>query len=238
MSIKCPTCEQLLDSARGLQIHITKLHGQSQRIKLPCRKCPKEFSTAQSLSIHMRKHKAESQRKKEEEEISKAIQLALLEDLTKKVEMMSSRLPENVVKSTSNMQTFGYIYLIQLREFLEKGEDVYKVGMTCQPGNKRFVSYPKGSKLFYQVTCDNCLKAEKLIIQKFKEKFVQMKDIGTEYFKGNHVEMFDIIYAIVKCERETDEDKQLPVSIENSITTFEKAKKYDQICSIVLSFPV
>jgi len=235
MSFKCPTCEQLLDSPRGLQIHITKLHGQSQRIKLPCKKCPKDFSTAQSLSVHMKKHKAESQREKEEEEISKAIQLALLEDLTKKVEMMSSRLPENVVKNTSNTPTNGYIYLIQLREFLDKDEDIYKVGMTCQPGHKRFASYPKGSKLLYQVTCDNCLKAEKLIIQKFKEKFVQMKDIGTEYFRGNHVDMFDMIYAVVKGDRkmntaEIDGNDQLP---EDSLTIFEKAAKYDKICSIV-----
>ena len=90
------------------------------------------------------------------------------------------------------------IYLIQLREFLDKNEDTYKVGMLCQPGQKRF--YPKGSKLLYQITCDDSMKVLKNIIHKFKESFVQMKDIGTGYFKGNHLEMFDIMHTVVKCE--------------------------------------
>jgi hypothetical protein len=190
----------------------------------------------------MRKHKEESQqesqKKKEGEEISKAIQLALLEDLTKKVEMMSLQLPVNVVKSTSKTSTLGYIYLIQEREFLDKNEDIYKVGMTCQPGQKRFGSYPKGSKLLYQVACDDCVKVEKLIIEVFKERFLQMRDIGLEYFHGDYLEMFDIICEVIKRQRETEKEEisdenELPV--DDSFTSVEKAKKYDQIRSIFLS---
>ena len=45
----------------------------------------------------------------------------------------------------------GHIYLFQEREFINSGEDIYKVGKTKQEFNKRFSSYPKGTEAHLQL---------------------------------------------------------------------------------------
>ena len=63
-----------------------------------------------------------------------------------------------------------YIYLIQLREFIKSGELIFKVGRTNQENFKRFYQYPKGSKILFQIICDNSREVEKEIIINFKKK--------------------------------------------------------------------
>ena len=48
------------------------------------------------------------------------------------------------------------------------------------------------------------------VIKQFKEKFIQRKDIGSEYFEGNYKSMIDIIYSTVKSEEE---------NVENNVTS-------------------
>jgi hypothetical protein len=91
-----------------------------------------------------------------------------------------------------------YIYLIQLREFLKSSEPIFKVGRTNQENFKRFYQYPKGSKILFQMICDNSLELEKEIIINFKKKYIFRKDIGNEYFEGNFINMIDDIYKIIK----------------------------------------
>lgn len=91
-----------------------------------------------------------------------------------------------------------YIYLIQLREFLKSGEPIFKVGRTQQENFKRFYQYPKGSKILFQMICDNPNEAEKEIIIILKNKYIFRKDIGNEYFEGNFINMIDDIYKIIK----------------------------------------
>ena len=79
-----------------------------------------------------------------------------------------------------------YIYLLQLREFLNTKEDIFKVGMTTKLNHIRFNQYPKGSKLLFQMICKNCKNMEKQIKKSLIETFKQRKDIGTEYFEGNY----------------------------------------------------
>ena len=86
------------------------------------------------------------------------------------------------------------IYLIQEREFINSGENVYKIGKTKQDNLKRFKQYPKGSKLLLQQICDDCDKLEKELIADFKNKFIHRKDIGNEYFEGDYKEMLKDIH--------------------------------------------
>ena len=91
-----------------------------------------------------------------------------------------------------------YIYLIQLREFLKSGEPIFKIGRTKQENFKRFYQYPKGSKILFQMICDDSNKLEKEIIIILKNKYIFRKDIGNEYFEGNFINMIDDIYKIIK----------------------------------------
>ena len=88
----------------------------------------------------------------------------------------------------------NYIYLLQEREFIKTKENVYKIGMTKKENCKRFNQYPKGSILLFQIICNNCKKMETQIIELFKEKFNQRRDIGSEYFEGSYKNMIELIF--------------------------------------------
>lgn len=98
----------------------------------------------------------------------------------------------------------NYIYLIQLREFIKCGENIYKIGRTRQENYKRFYQYPKDSILMFHILCDsniNLCELEKNILFRFNKKYILRKDIGREYFEGNHTDMIDDIYEIIKTYR-------------------------------------
>ncbi len=96
----------------------------------------------------------------------------------------------------------NYIYLLQLREFIKTKENIYKVGRTSKQHLERFNQYPKGSLLLFQMIC-NCSKTMEIqILEIFKDKFIQRKDIGNEYFEGEYNKMIDLIYITIKNENE------------------------------------
>jgi hypothetical protein len=140
-----------------------------------------------------------------------------------------------------------YIYLLQLREFLNT--DIYKIGMTKNNNLTRFNQYPKGSVLQFQLCCKDCKKLERDIIKIFKAKFKQRKDYGNEYFQGDLKEMTKIIFKSVndevvdyqndeendvKDEVVSDEDKEL-VSDKYTITTYEEWIKYSPFESVIIT---
>lgn len=100
--------------------------------------------------------------------------------------------------SCYSLITVNYIYLIKEREFINSGEPIYKIGKSKQENAKRFSSYPKGSLLIYQKICSDCNTLELEIINEFRIKFINRKDIGSEYFEGNVEQMFDIMDVLVK----------------------------------------
>jgi hypothetical protein len=87
-----------------------------------------------------------------------------------------------------------YVYIIQEREFIKTSENIFKVGKSKQENNKRINQYPKQSKLLLQIVCDNCDKLEKKLINIFKYKYNHRKDIGNEYFEGDHEDMIKNIF--------------------------------------------
>ena len=105
-----------------------------------------------------------------------------------------------------------YIYLIQEREFIKTGENIYKPGRTEQENNKRFVKYPKGSVVRVLLTCSNCKMVESMIKVHFRNKYIQRTDVGQEYFEGNWMEMREDIWSLVSIfDKKTDNFEQLDI---------------------------
>lgn len=94
---------------------------------------------------------------------------------------------------TDNINS-NYIYLLQTREFVNTKEPIYKVGRTSKPNLIRFNQYPNGSILLFQMICNSCKNMEKLVIDKFRDRFIQKRELGLEYFQGDYNLMIDIIY--------------------------------------------
>ena len=109
--------------------------------------------------------------------------------------------PQEVILSTNYGTitiTANYIYLIKEREFIDKKLNIFKLGKTKQESNKRLVSYPKGSYLLFHMICFDCDKLEIILINAFNKLFLNKKEIGREYFEGNHNDMIDVIYKYIK----------------------------------------
>ena len=64
-------------------------------------------------------------------------------------------------------------------------ENIYKIGKSKNIHN-RLIRYPKYSKLILILQVDNCDLIENILIEKFKEFFIQKLQYGTEYFEGNY----------------------------------------------------
>jgi hypothetical protein len=105
-----------------------------------------------------------------------------------------------------------YVYLLQEREFTKTHEDIFKIGKSTQSNIKRLTQYPKGSILLIQLSCLDCTKCEKMIMRKFKEKYIQRLDIGHEYFEGDYEIMIDDIGCIVSLSDEEIENKILEIN--------------------------
>lgn len=100
------------------------------------------------------------------------------------------------------ISSVSYIYLIREREFLKKGEQIYKVGRTTQKPNARiarFDGYKKDSELIIIVECltSKVVEIETDIKRQFNVAFKLHTD-GTESFYGNAKEMAEIIYETIR----------------------------------------
>ena len=142
----------------------------------------------------------------------------------------------------------NYIYLLQEREFIQSNVSVYKIGRTKQEHNKRLSQYPKGSVLLFRMICSNCIDMEKNIISLFKENYIHRKDIGSEYFEGDHKAMMKQITNIIEneqqpiqtaeIEEEKDDDDEDDEEEEEHIievNTFEDYKKYAENFKIIIT---
>ena len=96
------------------------------------------------------------------------------------------------------MTHISYIYLLQEREFTKTYESIYKIGKTHQKNLIRYKKYPKGSLLLYQIMCTDCDAIERILLEKFKQKYIQRLDIGLEYFEGSYKQMIDDISSVCK----------------------------------------
>jgi hypothetical protein len=91
-----------------------------------------------------------------------------------------------------------YIYLLREREFIKTNESIYKIGKSRQENLERAKSYPTGSELVLQITCLDCDMIERELKIQFKNKYIHKKELGNEYFEGNHKDMIQDIYDKIK----------------------------------------
>jgi hypothetical protein len=90
-----------------------------------------------------------------------------------------------------------YIYLVREREFINSGEQIYKVGRSKQNNCARVGDYPKGSELILIVSCGDCTTKERELLTTFRDTFICRVDIGREYFEGDVELMKTMIYQIL-----------------------------------------
>lgn len=128
------------------------------------------------------------------------------------------------------------IYGIQVREFLDKNEPVYKWGRSKHDDLKRPKQYPKGSKLLLLLGVNDEVIIENIIMTHFKRKFKQRKDIGTEYFEGDFADMRKTVFGIINdYDNLSDKDikkfyeieKNFPCVMKELINHFKEKEKKD-----------
>lgn len=102
----------------------------------------------------------------------------------------------------------GNIYLIYPNEYRIKNLQIFKVGRSEQADCRRLSGYDQGYKVLFWNSCLCDKKLERIIIQLFKLKYSQRKDIGTEYFEGDWRLMIQDIMLIllkeIKCNLEIE----------------------------------
>jgi hypothetical protein len=107
----------------------------------------------------------------------------------------------------------GHIYLVWLREFLNKNEAVYKVGRTNHL-SQRMTQYSKGSRLISITwTADTCTSKAKVCAE-LSRHFVNRKDIGRDYYQGNVNQIESVIQDTLRAEEDVaPKTIELPSSI-------------------------
>lgn len=113
----------------------------------------------------------------------------------------------------SNKNKTGNLYIIQVREFINKNESVYKIGRTSNV-SQRFCQYPKGSILHLAIYSVNCVKDETELCKLFCRNFTARPDIGREYFEGDLKQMITLMTTYVV---ERSDDVVSDISSDNSL---------------------
>jgi len=85
-----------------------------------------------------------------------------------------------------------HVYLIQEREFVRTGEPIYRLGGTVRIEQK-YREFPTDSKIITILRVNDCVRAEKYLLTRFKERFVKRTDFGNKYFEGDEDQMTDEI---------------------------------------------
>ena len=91
-----------------------------------------------------------------------------------------------------------YIYLMQESEFVQSSQPVYRLGRTKQPDQPRFRNYPQGNDMLIIIMCPDSVGIERVLLDMYKTKYVQRRDIGNKYFEGNYQQMIADICSAVR----------------------------------------
>ena len=101
------------------------------------------------------------------------------------------------------------VYIVHTREFINAGQNVYKIGRTSQLHTKRADSYPKGSIIKMQISVIDSRAVETRIIAEFKDQFHIRRDLGAEYFEGNFHDMRILMLKIICLCENVDRDESI-----------------------------
>jgi regulator of RNase E activity RraB len=133
-----------------------------------------------------------------------------------------------------NQDVCHFIYALREREFIKSKENIIKIGKTKQHGLSRFNSYPNGSQLLLHIICSDCDLIERILIEKFKIKYLQQLNIGIEYFQGDPIFIIqDILYEVDLFDNKKKEKIMYP---EKKINFKDYSYKEDEETNISSSF--
>lgn len=131
------------------------------------------------------------------------------------------------------------VYLLQMREFHTKNENVYKIGRSNNVF-RRVKDYGD-SHIYICYPCENIVHMEIKLIHNLKKKFKLRKDIGREHFEGDIFDIMEVFLQTVKenidinIENSQSDEKLLPKIRMNIVKDFLEESGI-QIDSNLLSF--
>lgn len=112
----------------------------------------------------------------------------------------------------------GHVYIIQLREFINSGENVYKIGRSASVAN-RLKAYPKGSHIHMIMQCNDNVACERELKSVFDNKFKVRREYGREYYAGDISDMKKEFIAVAsKYDTPIDNSTSENSNLENSNT--------------------
>jgi len=115
------------------------------------------------------------------------------------------------------------IYLLREREFIRLNEDIYKIGRSKHI-KTRMNSYPKGSVIELMIGCKNSIQCEKDLLDIFRNKFIQHREYGAEYFEGNKLDMINTITTYL--------NKPTPLEIKQQFENITSTRIEPTSCSL------
>lgn len=103
-------------------------------------------------------------------------------------------------KCNKRSQDSGYIYIVKEPEFINNGENIYKV---CNAKNMKSIRqcHPKNTELCYLIYVNKSDDIEKTTIKKFDELFEKTTYNNKEYYRGRLFDMVETVNDIVHNNR-------------------------------------
>ena len=125
------------------------------------------------------------------------------------------------------------LYLIHTREFITTEMPIYKIGRGDNV-QIRVSQYPNGSNLLFLNICKNSKLCEKELIEIFKQKFIQEKYYGREYFSGDVYDMIDVMCNYIKlhnkkCITPTEKKQKVKLKVKSKVNAEVKDEIKDEI---------
>jgi len=90
-----------------------------------------------------------------------------------------------------------HLYCLIEREFINSGQNVYKVGKSLHL-NQRMSAYPKGSSVISVFKVNNCHTLEKVLLKQLDvcKGLTNAKDVGREYYRGDLKDVMKIFVDV------------------------------------------
>ena len=116
-----------------------------------------------------------------------------IEDL--KIEDTAIQPPSSPSKAKVNES--HHLYCLIEREFINSGENVYKVGKSLHL-TQRMSAYPKGSYVVSVFKVNNCHTLEKVLLKQLDDckGLTNARDVGREYYRGDVKDIMKIFVDV------------------------------------------
>ena len=104
---------------------------------------------------------------------------------------------ENITTLQAKVKESHHLYCLIEREFINSGQNVYKVGKSLHL-TQRMSAYPKGSSVISVFKVSNCHALEKVLLKQLDacKGLTNAKDVGREYYRGDLKEVMKIFVDV------------------------------------------